>query len=521
MPIPDDLYLDGPAPVPENIEAWNLIRDVHNGITGHPGINSTISTLRLHGHVWPQMHAHVAQFVNACFTCQVLRRSLTPVQSHYRSLRACEPVGSTWSVDLTGGLPVCPTTDFRFIACFVEHTSGFVYLKGLRQRTAIEIVQGLIELVGLFGLPRALHSDNAREFLSDIILTFLKLCGIRHVLSHAHAPNANGIAERHIGSAKHALQMFMADTAKFESWGHFLPFVQHAINDMHKESIGTSSQKLIFGNRLNHPFLIPTSAARASPQVLSDVNSYDTVANYMHTAMAIQESLLYNAETLRDAQITAASKRLPVDSEKSLKLGTAVYIPWQNIQQHNSPPSSLHPKFRGPYIVISVAADRNSISLRHQHQPPPVAQMAEVSWSLHAGIYLADEMGIPASLLDYTSGMTAIGTANGFTHRAIDCILGHRDIVPFPVPDDPRHVSNFTYTVRWLEPAGSVTALESYTSIRYSLACDLYIHTAELSGHTPNLFPFDIDTRARPKSARPMHAVRSLAELPFDMEDLP
>jgi hypothetical protein len=126
--------------------------------------------------------------------------------------------------------------------------------------------------------------------------------------------------------------------------------------------------------------------------------------------------------------------------------------------------------------------------------------MAEVSWSLHAGIYLADEMGIPASLLDYTSGMAAIGTVNGFTHRAIDCILGHRDIVPFPTPDDPRHVSNFTYTVRWLEPAGSVTALESYTSIRYSLACDLYIHTAELSGHTPNLFPFDIDTRARPKS---------------------
>lgn len=516
---PIDLYMDGPPPEPENIEAWNLIRDVHNGFTGHPGIHSTIATLRLHGHTWPGMHAHVTQFIGSCYTCQSHRKTQTPVQSHYRSLRACEPIGTTWSVDLTGGLPVCVSCDYRFIAVFVEHTSGFVYLKGLRQRTCLEITQGLIEIVGLFGLMRALHSDGAREFIAETLTTFMKLGGIRHVISHAHAPNANGIAERHIGLAKHALQMFMVDTARFESWGHFLPFVQHALNSMHKATIGCSSQSLVFGHRLNHPFIIPTSAASASTSVLNDVNHYDSVANYMHAAIAIQESLLSNAETLRDAQMNAAEARMPVNSEKALKVGAEVYIPWQNIQQPNSPPSGLHPKFRGPYIVVSVGPDRNSVNLKHQHQPPPPSQMAEVSWSLHAGIFLADSMGIPASVLDRTSAMTAIGSANGFSHRAIDCIIAHRDVVPCPIPSDPRNVKNFSYTVRWLEPAGDVTAYETYESVQYSLAFDLYCRGAALSGHTSTLFPFSLDTRARRPALQPAHPARPRAELPFSMDD--
>ena len=516
---PVDVYLDGPAPDYENIDSWNLIRDVHNGVTGHPGIHSTIATLKLNGHSWPHMHAHVTQFISSCYTCQCHRKTQTPVQSHYRSLRNCEPIGATWSVDLTGGLPVCLSCDYRFIAVFVEHTSGFVYLKGLRQRTCLEITQGLIEIVGLFGLMRSLHSDGAREFIAETLTTFMKLSGIRHVVSHAHAPNANGIAERHIGLAKHALQMFMVDTSRFESWGPFLPFVQHALNDMHKSTIGTSSQSLVFGNRLNHPFIIPTAAAKISNLVLQDINHYDTVANYIHAAMAIQEALLSTAETLRDAQMNTAEARMPVASEKCLKPGTEVYIPWQNIQQQNSPPSGLHPKFRGPYIVVAVGPDRNSVSLKHQHQPPPASQMSEVTWSLHAGIFLADTMGIPASILDRTSAMTAIGTANGFSHRAIDCILAHRDITPFPLPNEPKHVKNFTYSVRWLEPPGDVTAQNTYESIQYSLAFDLFCRSAQLSGHTSTLFPFTLDTRARRPADKPAQLARSRAEESFSMDD--
>ena len=115
--------------------------------------------------------------------------------------------------------------------------------------------------------------------------------------------------------------------------------------------------------------------------------------------------------------------------------------------------------------------------------------------------------------------MTAIGCANGFSHRAIDCVIAHRDIVPCPIPSDLRNVKNFTYTVRWLEPPGDVTAYETYESVQYSLAFDLYCRGATLSGHQSTLFPFTLDTRARRPASQPAHPARSRAELPFSMDD--
>jgi hypothetical protein len=498
-------HLDDSLPISPN--RLQIIATAHNAVTGHPGRDATLAALRSAGYSWRGMFAEVSKFVDRCPSCQLARRA-PPVQAFHRTLRTTDRLCSRWHVDTVGPFPECSGTGFKFFSLFVDEVSGYVLIYGNKAKCAFETAAALIQLTGLFGLPNSFHSDGGSEFDSDVLHQFSALCCVRHTLSIARAPNTNGLAERNVQQAKRVLRHLTSTLADFAYWGFLLPIVQRATNFLHRQHLGCCPQQLVFGLYANtDAFVIPCVAAPVTTSLIVDANQHHYSAGIMHAALRFQERILLRFAELRERLFDAAVSALPAVSG-SLQVGDLVLIPWRD----NSPPSSLHPRMCGPYVVTALDARANTIQVEHSCVPPPANQLARTSWTIQSGVFILSDLDCPAAEDPASCGLAA----DSPFPQPIDCILSCtlRD-QPLPVASNPSHVSNHIFLVRWLNRPQSAASLVDYTVVKHTAACDRFcIANPTLSGHKSALrLPDFFDPHAQAPSARPSHPPIASAEL--------
>jgi hypothetical protein len=483
------------------------IATAHNAITGHPGRDATMAALRSAGHNWRGMFTEVSKYVDRCSSCQVARRC-PPVQAFHRTLRTTTRMCSRWHVDTVGPFPECTGTGFRYFTLFVDEVSGYVLLFGNKAKCAFETASALINLSGLFGLPDSFHSDGGSEFDSDVLHQFSTLCCVRHTLSVARAPNTNGLAERNVQQVKKILRTLTLTLADFNYWGFLLPIAQRASNFLHRQHLGCCPQQLVFGLSANmDSFIVPCLPTIVPRSLIADANAYHYSANLMHAALRFQERTLQCILELREQQFNAAVDSLPAPSG-SLQLGDLVLIPWRD----NSPPSALHPRMCGPYVVVALDAATNLLQLEHTCSPTPANQLATTSWSLQAGTFIVTDLQGPHADDPASSGLAM---DSPFPHP-IDCILScslRQDALP--IPGNPSHVANHLFLVRWLNRPQEASSSVGYDVIKHTAACDRFCRAnSTLSGHISLLcLPEFFDPHARPPTERPSHAPIIVSEL--------
>jgi transposase InsO family protein len=485
------------------------ITTAHCASTGHPGRDATVAALRRNGHSWRGMFSSVSKFIDRCPTCQISRRQQIPLVPFSRQISCSTRLCRRWHVDLSGSYPLCATRGHQFVILFVDELSGFCFLRSAATNCALEVAMSLLELSSLFGIPDSIHSDGGSEFDSDIVSQFCALSSVRHNLSIARAPNSNGIAERHMREAKRVLRMLSIDFGRFDSWSPLLPITQRALNSRYKDSMGCSPQEFVFGSLLSDDAaVIPCEPAVVHDAAMADANAFHPSANFMHRALRFQEATLQRLTDVKQSHITAAlfANSTISPSSRPLLLGELVLIPWRD----NSPPSSLHPKLCGPYIVEAISQQTNTIDLVHTCNPPPKGQQSRTSWTLAANVFRYDA--------DLDSGQFSTVSALGQPlPRAVDCIVSCELLPPpLPLPATRSHVLNHRFLVRWLNASQLDSSFATYDAIRATFACDSFCAShPSLTGHSSVLREIAFDPRARPSSERPSHAAVSLSELQF------
>jgi hypothetical protein len=366
----------------------------------------------------------------------------------------------------------------------------------------------LLELSSLFGVPDSIHSDGGSEFDSDIVSQFCALSSVRHNLSIARAPNSNGVAERHMREAKRVLRMLSLDFGRFDAWSPLLPITQRALNSRYKDSIGCSPQEFVFGSLLSDDAaVIPCEPVLVHDAAIADTNAFHISANFMHRALRFQESTLQRLANVQQSTVDSAlsaNSKISSSSKTPLLLGELVLIPWRD----NAPPTSLHPKLCGPYIVEAISPRHNSMELVHTCNPPQKGQLSRTSWTLSADVFRYDAH-LESEQFSTTS---ALGQP---LPRAVDCIVSCELLPhPLPLPTTPSHVINHRFLVRWLNLSQLHSSYVSYDDVKATFACDSFCAShPTLTGHSSVLKHLDFDPRARPPSERPSHAAVSLSEL--------
>ena len=99
-------------------------------------------------------------------------------------------------MDIVGPVPRSKS-GFQYMIFATDYLSGWVCGRRLRYQTAEAVCKFLYkEVITKHGCPKKMVTDQGSQFMSEVLVIFLKKMSTKHRKSAAYNPQANGQAER-------------------------------------------------------------------------------------------------------------------------------------------------------------------------------------------------------------------------------------------------------------------------------------------------------------------------------------
>ena len=122
----------------------------------------------------------------------------------------------------------------------------------LRNRTAMSVAEVLVqEFIERFWVPRSIHSDQGREFESQLIAQLCRLLHMKKTTTTPYNPKSDGIVERMNRTVKQMLSSLVNETQN--NWDDHLPYVMMAYRASEHESTKCTPNLLILNRETNLP----------------------------------------------------------------------------------------------------------------------------------------------------------------------------------------------------------------------------------------------------------------------------
>ena len=167
------------------------------------------------------MAQDVAKYCKQCSVCQQAKLP-TPTPAPLSNV----PIGGPWQMLAADILEVSVSRcNNRYLLVVMDYFTKWVEAIPLRDQTAASISAAVIKLCCSFGIPEVLHSDQGRNFESQLFRDVLTAFGIQKSHTTAYHPQGDGMVERFNHSL---LQLLRCYTETEDDWEKFLPLVLYA-----------------------------------------------------------------------------------------------------------------------------------------------------------------------------------------------------------------------------------------------------------------------------------------------------
>lgn len=257
--------------VPEGLRE-TLLKKVHDGPSaGHGGMTKTLNRLRSR-YYWPGMVASVKSFVGDCDVCKRCKVSNTTSRPLMGGRTVTERAFQRLYVDFCGPYPRSRDGN-SYVFVVLDHFSKFLFLKPMRNATAKEVARYLeADVFHVFGVPEVIHSDNGRQFVSELFTNFLARYGVRHVKTAVYSPQANA-SERVNRSLLAIIRSYIEENEQ-RSWDRHVSEAAFALRSAVHEAIGAEPYRVVFGQTMvqhgeTYPILRSLGEAADSDTVIT------------------------------------------------------------------------------------------------------------------------------------------------------------------------------------------------------------------------------------------------------------
>ena len=328
---------------------------MHEGVCGnHIGARALAGKVLRQGYYWPTMLRDMLRdttdLVRKCKICQEHAKI-----SHLPS----EPLTSVTSplpfqqrgFDILGPLPI-GKGQCKFIIVAVDYFTKWDEVEPLATITEQKIRNFVWHaIICRFGIPRALVSDNGKQFDNAKFRDFCAELGIKNYYSSPAHPQSNGQEEVTIRTLKATLKTKLEDIKG--KWVEYLPEVLWAYRTTHKSATQETPFVLAFGTEA----VAPVEVGLKSPRIeLASVEHND-------------EALRLNLDLL-DEKREQVLKHMKDYQRKTAryynqKVKPRIYRPGDLVLKKllpvrkNPTHGKLGPKWEGPYIISRVVRPSN------------------------------------------------------------------------------------------------------------------------------------------------------------------
>jgi hypothetical protein len=186
---------------------------------------------------------------------------------------------------------------------------------------------------------KSIRSDQGTQFTAAICNELHKLIGIEHIKIVPYHPEANGLIERRNTEIMKHLRILVHARRIQEHWSRYLPLVQRIINFTVDSSIGTSPQKVIFGDMITSDM---------SLEVFQSEDATPT-STYLSELKRAQLELIATSRAHLDKEAQKREDRIiTVDPSENNSFHIGEYI---LLAYPARPPHKLASIYRGPMVI--------------------------------------------------------------------------------------------------------------------------------------------------------------------------
>ena len=237
---------NGPARPFVPLSYRRRIFNVVHGL-GHPGIERTRQAIT-DKFVWPNIKQDVCKWARECVPCQqakIQRHVVPPIAEFEVPPKRFQHI----HIDLVS-MP--PSNGYDHLLTVVDRFSRWPAAFPIPNINAETVIDTLTHgWICAYGVPEVITTDRGSQFSSQVFTQLLKTWGIRHIMTTAYHPEANGMVERLHRRLKESL--IALGRGERLQWFWKLPMTMLALRTTVKPDIGASPSDLVFGEGITVP----------------------------------------------------------------------------------------------------------------------------------------------------------------------------------------------------------------------------------------------------------------------------
>ena len=232
----------GKTEMPPEHKRMEIIRNLHDSlIGGHKGFHQTYNKIR-ERYYWKGMQNEIEDFIRTCASCQEQKIHRFKTRTPYCVTDTPLEGFSKVSMDFLGPMRMTPAGNHYLLPIQCHLTKYFIAIP-TRDMRAITVAEALAtHLICQHGAPRAILSDNAKSFISEVLRELFYLLKIRHQLTSEYKPSTNGQVERSNAPVKDFIRCY---SERFADWDRLVPFATFTYNSSLHSAINFTPFELV------------------------------------------------------------------------------------------------------------------------------------------------------------------------------------------------------------------------------------------------------------------------------------
>ena len=313
----------------------HIIDRMHNSVLGgHLGTKKTTAKIQQKYYRF-NMRDDIKIWVQKCDTCAANRTPQKKPHGEMGDMRTGAPMDRL-GIDILGPLPRSNKGN-KYIQVITDAFSKWVEILPIPQQTAETCAAHLIdEVISRFGCPLDLHSDQGRNYESNLIKELCRLLEIRKTRTTVRNPKCNGQTERFNRTIVKMIKAYIKEDQR--DWDLHLACLAAAYRSSTHEATGFTPNLLMLGREVRFPEDPPTPS-----------HSHNSPAEYVEK---LREKMAQAHEVTRRHLQTYTQRQ---QDRYDAKANTISYKPgdlvWILSEIH---PPELCPKLQNNYTGQSV-----------------------------------------------------------------------------------------------------------------------------------------------------------------------